>query len=62
LCQSGCVVAAIGLLFAGIQGLRGIPDEKGRQTSKGVAVGTIIAAVALAIFGIVILPALIAAL
>ena len=43
--QIGLLVLAVGLLFVGVQGLRGVPDSTGKKTSKGVAVTCIVLAV-----------------
>lgn len=56
--QIGCVVLAIGMLYAGIQGLGGRPDSDGKQTSKPVAIACLILAAAILVFAFVILPAL----
>jgi hypothetical protein len=56
--QIGCVVLAIGLLYSGVQGLRGRPDADDKQTSKPVAVVCLILAAAALVFAFVILPAL----
>jgi hypothetical protein len=36
--QLGLILVAAGLAWVGVQGLRGIPDSKGKATSKGTAV------------------------
>jgi hypothetical protein len=46
--QIGGVVMALGLVWAGVQGLRGVPDTTGKTTSKGMAVVCLVLAVLLA--------------
>jgi hypothetical protein len=54
----GGLLMAAGLAWTGVQGLRGIPDARGKQTSRGVAVICLVLAVLLAA-GSVALPFLI---
>jgi hypothetical protein len=44
------------LIWIGIQGFRGVPDKKGKTTSKPVAVACFVAAALIAVFALVILP------
>jgi hypothetical protein len=50
--QIGLLALAAGLLFIAIQGLRGVPDSTGKQTSKSVAVVCLVLAVGLAAFAL----------
>lgn len=54
--QIGLGVLALGLLFLGVQGLRGVPDSTGKKTSTGVAVTCIVLAVGLLVFAFAVLP------
>lgn len=56
--QIGLAVLALGLLFLGVQGLRGVPDSTGKKTSKGVAVTCLVLAVGLLVFAFAVLPTL----
>jgi hypothetical protein len=54
--QIGLLAVAVGLLFVGVQGLRGVPDSTGKQTSKGVAVACLVLAVGLVVVALAVLP------
>lgn len=46
--QLGLILVAGGLAWAGVQGLRGVPDSKGKATSKGTAIACLAFALLLA--------------
>jgi hypothetical protein len=55
--QIGCLIMAIPMVIAGIQGLRGIPDSsKGQRTSKPVAIACLLLAAVVIIGSCVVLP------
>jgi hypothetical protein len=46
--QLGGLLMAAGLAWAGVQGLRGVPDSSGKTTSKGTAIACLVLAALLA--------------
>ena len=54
--QIGAVIMVLGLSYAGIQGLRGVPDKNGKKTNPIVAAICLILAVAVVILAFVVLP------
>ena len=50
----GCLIA-FGLTWAGVQGLRGVPDSNGKMTSKGTAIALLVFA-ALVLVGALLFP------
>lgn len=54
--QIGLLVLAVGMLFVGVQGLRGVPDSNGKKTPKSVAMVCLVLAAGLAAFALLVLP------
>jgi hypothetical protein len=54
--QIGLLVIAAGMLWAGIQCLRGKPDRDGKKTSLGVSIASFVLAAVIAVFAVVGLP------
>jgi hypothetical protein len=44
LVQLGGLVIAAGLVWVGVQGLRGVPDSTGKKTDKGTAIACLVIA------------------
>lgn len=57
--QIGLLVVAAGILFGGIQALRG-KESSEKETPKAVAIAMIVVAALLAIFALFVLPVLFA--
>ncbi len=53
--QAGGLMMAVGIAWAGIQGLRGVPDSTGKKTSKGTAIACLVIATCLGV-GALIAP------
>ena len=51
----GLILVAVGIAWVGVQGLRGVPDSKGKVSSKGTAIVCLVLALLLAA-GAVALP------
>ena len=47
--MAGGALMAVGIAWVGVQGLRGVPDSKGKATAKSTAVACLVIAAALAI-------------
>ncbi len=57
--QIGLLLVSAGLMFAGVQALRG-KEKPENKTPKGVAIATLVIAVAIAVFALAFLPRLLA--
>lgn len=47
--QAAGIVFALGLVWVGVQGLRGVPDSSGKVTPKGTAIACLVIAGVLAV-------------
>lgn len=54
--QIGCVLIAVGMIYAGIQGMRGQPDKHGKTTPKSVAIACFVLAAVMLVGAFVVIP------
>ncbi|MBP3957943.1 hypothetical protein J8F10_22035 [Gemmata sp. G18] len=54
--QIALLAVAVGMLFVGVQGLRGVPDSNGKKTSPAVAIVCLLLAAGLVVFALLVLP------